>query len=111
MSKNKRGRDEALHFSKPPSAPKNTHFNADNAGYGAARPHPWFSFRHICQKEFCPKKCPYEKLKSFTDKLRQLSELDWSTIDSSPHETNGFELIPVKSIRGTGVAKSAAIAS
>jgi hypothetical protein len=78
-------------------------FNALAANIGKDRKdeRPWFSFRFVCQKTYCPKKCSYEKLKSYTDKLRQLSELDWPTIESSPRETNGFELIPASSIKGS----------
>jgi hypothetical protein len=61
---------------------------------------PLFSFRYISQSAFCPKKCSHEQLKSYADKLRILSDLEWSKIDSSPRELNGYELIPVKSLNG-----------
>jgi hypothetical protein len=62
---------------------------------------PWFSHRFICQQHYCIKKCSYEQMKSAMDKLRILSDLDWATIESSPRETNGFEMISAKQIRGT----------
>lgn len=62
---------------------------------------PLFSFRHICQKDFCAKKMPVEKFKAYSDKLRILSDLEWSAIESSPKETNGFELMPVSSLNAT----------
>lgn len=37
--------------------------------------------------------------KSFADKLRILSSLDWPTIESSPRETNGFEMLPVSALK------------
>lgn len=62
---------------------------------------PWFSHQFICQNEFCIKKCSYEQIKNLIDKIRVLSSLEWKSIESSPRETHGFELIPVNQIKGT----------
>lgn len=59
---------------------------------------PYFSFRFICTKDYCMKRCSNEQFKSLSDKLRILSELEWSQIDSSPRETNGYEMIPVSAL-------------
>jgi hypothetical protein len=102
MSKKKKNRtNKAQTFRPPDSTPKKVEFKADNATPDVQSARPWFSFRHICQKDFCVKKCSIEKFKSYADKLRILSELDWKTIESSPSETNGFELIPVRNIKGS----------
>jgi hypothetical protein len=84
----------------PDSAPKNVEFRNPNAK-SSLKSSPWFSFRYICQKEFCVKKCSYEKLKAYSDKLRQLSILDWATIESSPHETNGVEMIEIRRLNAS----------
>jgi hypothetical protein len=60
-----------------------------------------FSFRHVCTKAFCVKKCCYEQIKAYSDKLRQLSELEWDVIESSPRETNGYEKINTSQIKAS----------
>lgn len=59
---------------------------------------PFFTFKDICTSDYCIKKCSYEQLKSLTDKLRILSSLEWRTIETSPRETNGFELLPADAL-------------
>lgn len=87
-------------FRQPDSVPRRVEFRAENVTHAVEAARPWFSFRHICQRDYCVKKCSIEKMKSYSDKLRILSDLDWKSIESSPKETNGFELIPVRNIRG-----------
>lgn len=58
-----------------------------------------FSFKHICTSQHSPAVCSYPQLKSFNDKLRILSSLTWSTIDSSPRETSGYEMLPSKFLK------------
>jgi len=60
-----------------------------------------FSFKHICMDEHAPQQCSYPQLKSFNDKIRILSCLPWSSIDSSPRETNGYEIMPRPSLKRT----------
>lgn len=62
--------------------------------------HPYFSHRYICQDKYCIKKCSYEQFKNLVDKLRLLSSLSWQAIQTSPREGAGFEMIPVKQIKG-----------
>ena len=102
MSKKKRkSRVDSSPFRQPDLAPKKIEFTAPSIPADTTAERPWFSFRHICQKEFAAKRCSYEKLKAYSDKLRQLSELEWKVIESSPRETNGYELIPLSQIKGT----------
>jgi hypothetical protein len=61
--------------------------------------HPFFSHRYITTGSYCVKRCRIDQFRSFSDKLRILSSLDWKTIESSPRETNGFELLPVSALR------------
>src|SRR5690606_18819137 len=70
------------------------------AGASASDKYPWFTHRYICTAHYCIKRCSFEQMKSVIDKLRILSNLDWPTIESSPRETNGFEMIPRAQIRG-----------
>ena len=56
---------------------------------------PVFSHRYITGGDYCLKKCSIEQFRSLADKLRILSDLQWSQIDSSPRETNGYEMLPV----------------
>jgi hypothetical protein len=53
-----------------------------------------FSFKHICTGQHAPQQCSYPQLKSFNDKIRILCYLSWSSIDGSPRETNGYEIMP-----------------
>ena len=62
---------------------------------------PWFSHRFICQNAFCIKKCNFDQIKNLVDKIRVLSSLEWKAIESSPRETHGFEMIPVKQVKGS----------
>lgn len=71
------------------------HRNIDSNQY------PYFSFRYICEKNHCMKKCSYEQLKAISDKLRILSCLEWNTIETSPKETNGFEPLPQSAIKAS----------
>jgi hypothetical protein len=61
--------------------------------------HPFFSHRYITTGAYCVKRCRIEQFRSFADKLRILSSLDWPTIESSPRETNGFELLPSSALK------------
>lgn len=62
---------------------------------------PLFSFRHICNKEFCVKKCSIEQFKAYSDALRMLSDLEWGVIDGLPSNGRGYEAIPVKSLNAS----------
>lgn len=61
---------------------------------GGSGAHPVFSHRYITNGAYCLKKCSIEQFRSFADKLRILSSLEWKQIDSSPRETNGYEMLP-----------------
>jgi len=85
---------EALNTEKPHFiSPKNK--DVDSSKY------PYFSFRYICEKDYCMKKCRYEQLKAISDKLRMLSRLEWNTIQTSPRETNGSETIPQSAVKAS----------
>jgi len=99
MSKNKRNR---ANLAQPPSAIKPPGSDSGDLTVrvlgAAAADRPWFSFRYICGKEFCVKLCKIEQFKSYADKLRMLSELEWKVIESSPKEIHGYEPIPVTAL-------------
>jgi hypothetical protein len=57
-------------------------------------PHPVFSHRYITSGSYCLKRCSIEQFRHLADKLRMLSSLEWKQIDSSPRETNGYEMLP-----------------
>lgn len=68
-------------------------------GKKAEADRPWFSHRYITSGSYCLKKCSLEQFRSFADKLRMLSSLEWKQIDSSPRETNGYEMLPVGQLK------------
>ena len=69
--------------------------------FSSSPPSVTFSFKYICQNDYSPARCSYPQLKSFNDKLRMLSSLSWSAIDSSPRETNGYELLSKNILKRT----------
>jgi hypothetical protein len=60
------------------------------------RKHPYISHRYITTGSYCITRCSLEQFKSLANKLRMLCGLDWKQIESSPRETNGFEMLPTK---------------
>ena len=87
MSKNQRNKKRSINFGKfEEEEGKQSLFalDADTT----------FSFKHICTNEHSPQQCSFSQLKSFNDKIRILSCLPWVSIDGSPRETNGYEILP-----------------
>lgn len=99
MSKSRNKNKQNIRFAqsiRPPSSdagPQVVHLPVRNKGE-----RPLFSFRHICTKDYCAKKCTYEQFKSYSDTLRMLSDLEWTVIEGSPSNGRGYETIPVKSL-------------
>ncbi len=56
--------------------------------------YPYFSFRYICIKKYCMNKCNFKQLKSLTNTLRILSNLEWRQIEKEDHKKNGYEPLP-----------------
>lgn len=77
-----------------------------------AEPDTTLSLKLICQDEHSTSKCSYHQLKSFSEKLRVITSVSWSTIVSSSRTTNGYEVIPrpsLKRVVPVGVPPSAEI--
>lgn len=95
MAKKRNGRLPSR-ITPPSQYTQGVEFNASQKG---AVKHPYFSFRYIDTGSYCIKKCSIEQFRSISDKLRILSGLDWGTIDTSPRETNGYEMLPVSELK------------
>ena len=65
---------------------------ADSAKIDFNREKPTFCLRHI-DSHYCISSCDVNEKASFADTLRNLSQLTWSELRSSPHRGMGCEKI------------------
>jgi hypothetical protein len=82
-------------FKKAIKAPPGSKPEKPTLAKGGDGPRPVFSHRYITNGAYCLKRCSIEQFRHLADKLRMLSNLEWKQIDSSPRETNGYEMLPV----------------